>query len=343
MTSLDTKEARETREGRRATSALPGSGPRAARAARPARAAEESLLPGSGRRGFWLYLIPGFALFAVVVLVPLVWNVYLSFTDYRGIRPPTWAGLDNWRELMADERFWTSFLNSVFLIIAMVVVPTVLGLLLAAMLFDLIGRKFGGRLASFLRATYYLPQILPVAIAAIVIGWILRPENGALNSVLDAVGLGALQHNWLGSPDTALLSIMVVMVWVQLGYPVVIFMAALQRVDPELYEAAELDGAGWFQRFRAITVSIIRPEIFVVVLTCTIAALKVFGPIYALTRGGPGDSTIVPSYYAYSEFFQSQQVGYGATIATALTLVIVVITIFFIQAQNRVERAERGR
>ncbi|NII52592.1 carbohydrate ABC transporter permease [Frigoribacterium endophyticum] len=343
MTSLDTKEARETREGRRATSALPGSGPRAARAARPARPAEESLLPGSGRRGFWLYLIPGFALFAVVVLVPLVWNVYLSFTDYRGIRPPTWAGLDNWRELMADERFWTSFLNSVFLIIAMVVVPTLLGLLLAAMLFDLIGRKFGGRLASFLRATYYLPQILPVAIAAIVIGWILRPENGALNSVLDAVGLGALQHNWLGSPDTALLSIMVVMVWVQLGYPVVIFMAALQRVDPELYEAAELDGAGWFQRFRAITVSIIRPEIFVVVLTCTIAALKVFGPIYALTRGGPGDSTIVPSYYAYSEFFQSQQVGYGATIATALTLVIVVITIFFIQAQNRVERAERGR
>lgn len=332
MTSLDTRpgagEARPRREGRRTSSALPP---------------EESLLPGARRAGFWLYLIPGFVLFTVVILVPLIWNVYLSFTDYRGIRPPTWAGLDNWRELMSDDRFWTSFLNSVFLIIAMVVVPTVLGLLLAAMLFDLIGRKFGGRLASFLRATYYLPQILPVAIAAIVIGWILRPENGALNTVLDAVGLGALQHNWLGSPDTALLSIMVVMVWVQLGYPVVIFMAALQRVDPELYEAAELDGAGWFQRFRAITVSIIRPEIFVVVLTCTIAALKVFGPIYALTRGGPGDSTIVPSYYAYSEFFQSQQVGYGATIATALTLVIVVITIFFIRAQNRVERAERER
>ena len=131
--------------------------------------------------------------------------------------------------------------------------PTLLGLVLAAMLFDLVGKKFGGRLASFLRATYYLPQILPVAIAAIVIGWILRPENGALNTMLEAVGLGSLQHNWLGSPDTALLSIMVVMVWVQLGYPVVIFMAALQRVDPELYEAAELDGANWFQRFRSIT------------------------------------------------------------------------------------------
>jgi raffinose/stachyose/melibiose transport system permease protein len=227
------------------------------------------------------------------------------------------------------------------MIVAMVILPTLLGLLLAAMLFDLVGKKFGGRLASFLRATYYLPQILPVAVAAIVIGWILRPENGALNIILKAVGLGSLQHNWLGSPDTALLSIMFVMVWVQLGYPVVIFMAALQRVDPELYEAAELDGAGWFQRFRAITVNIIRPEIFVVALTCTIAALKVFGPIYILTRGGPGTSTIVPSYYSYSEFFQNQQVGYGATIATALTLVIVVLVIIFIKAQNAVERSER--
>jgi raffinose/stachyose/melibiose transport system permease protein len=133
------------------------------------------------------------------------------------------------------------------------------------------------------------------------------------------------------------------MVWVQLGYPVVIFMAALQRVDPELYEAAALDGANWWQRFRAITVAIIRPEIFVVTLTCTIAALKVFGPVYTLTRGGPGTSTIVPSYYSYSQFFQSQQVGYGATIATALTIIVIILTIAFIQAQNWVERKERER
>ena len=220
------------------------------------------------------------------------------------------------------------------------VIPTLLGLVLAAMLFDLIGKKFGGTVASFLRATYYLPQILPAVIAAIVIGWILRPENGALNVILKAVGLGALQHNWLGSPGTALPSIMVIMVWVQLGYPVVIFMAALQRVNPELYEAAELDGANWFQRFRWITVSIIRPEIYVVTLTCTIAALKVFGPIYTLTRGGPGTSTIVPSYYSYSEFFQTQQVGYGATISTALTILIVIVSFLFIAAQNRAERRE---
>jgi raffinose/stachyose/melibiose transport system permease protein len=310
---------------------------------RPKKRRSQSLLPASSGGGFWWYLLPGFVMLTVVVLVPLVWNVYLSFTSYRGIRPPKWIGLTNWSKLIGDDKFWTSFGNSVAMIVAMVVIPTLLGLLLAAMLFDLIGRKFGGGLASFLRATYYLPQILPAVIAAIVIGWILRPENGALNVILKAVGLGSLQHNWLGSPDTALLSIMGIMVWVQLGYPVVIFMAALQRVDPELYEAAELDGANWLQRFRWITVSIIRPEIFVVTLTCTIAALKVFGPIYTLTRGGPGTSTIVPSYYSYSEFFQTQQVGYGATISTALTLLIVVVAFFFIMAQNRAERSESER
>jgi len=300
----------------------------------------ESLLPASTGGGFWWYLLPGFVLLTGVVLVPLAWNVYLSFTSYRGIRPPKWIGLENWTRLVGDEKFWTSFSNSVAMIVAMVVIPTLVGLVLAAMLFDLIGKKFGGGLASFFRATYYLPQILPVVIAAIVIGWILRPENGALNVILKAVGLGSMQHNWLGSPDTALASIMVIMVWVQVGYPVVIFMAALQRVDPELYEAAELDGAGWFQRFRWITVSIIRPEIYVVTLTCTIAALKVFGPIYTLTRGGPGTSTIVPSYYSYSEFFQTQQVGYGATISTALTVLIVIVSFVFIAAQNRAEQRE---
>ncbi|QDB79639.1 sugar ABC transporter permease [Georgenia sp. 311] len=313
--------------------------PPVARKARPGG----PLIPKTNRRTYWLYLVPGLTLLTIVIIVPLVWNIYLTFTSYRGIRPPEWIGLENWERLFADATFWTSFQNSLAMIAAMVIVPTLLGLVLAAMLFDLIGKKFGGRIASFLRATYYLPQILPTVIAAIVIGWILRPQDGALNTILESIGLGSLAHNWLGSPDTAMPSLMVVLVWVQIGYPIVIFMAALQRVDPELYEAAELDGAGWFQRFRAITVGMIRPEIFVVVLTCTIAALKVFGPVYALTGGGPGTSTIVPSYYAYSQFFQAQQVGYGATIATALTAVVAVVSVVFVTVQSRLERREEGR
>jgi len=267
--------------------------------------------------------------------------VLLTFTKWRGVGAPELIGLDNWTKLLADEDFWTSFVNSVWMVVAMVVVPTVVGLAVAALLFDVVGRKFGGKVGSFLRATYYLPQILPIAVAGIVIGWIVRPgETGALNQIL--AGLGLPSYDWLGQMPSALIVLMVVLVWVQIGYPVVVFMAALQRVDPELYEAAELDGANWFQRFTAITVSIIRPEIFVVTLTCTIAALKVFGPVYVITQGGPAGSTIVPAYYAYLEFFTKRNVGYGATIATVLTILVVIVSIVFVRVQNSLERKERA-
>ena len=135
---------------------------------------EEPLIPQRGRRGsgrYWLYLLPGFALLTVIVIVPLVWNIFLSFTEWRGIRPPEFIGLENWIELFGDAKFWTSFGNSIWMIVAMVIVPTLIGLVLAALLFDLVGRKFGGKVASFLRATYYLPQILPAAIAGIDPVW----------------------------------------------------------------------------------------------------------------------------------------------------------------------------
>lgn len=304
---------------------------------------EEPSIPqrSGGTAAYWPYLLPGLVLLVVIVLVPLVWNVYLTFTKWRGVREPEFIGLDNWAKLLTDADFWTSFGNSVWMVLAMVVVPTIVGLIVAALLFDVIGRKFGGKLGSFLRATYYLPQILPVAVAGIVIGWIVRPGGeGALNQILALVGIGPV--DWLGQMPSALIVLMVVLVWVQIGYPVVVFMAALQRVDPELYEAAELDGANWLQRFTAITMSIIRPEIFVVTLTCTIAALKVFGPVYVITGGGPAGATLVPAYYAYQEFFTKRNVGYGATIATVLTIVVVIVSVIFIRVQSSLERKERA-
>ena len=312
-------------------------------AARVALPPEQPAIPQrrGGTAGYWLYLLPGFVLLLVIVIVPLLWNVLLTFTKWRGVGDPEFIGLDNWVKLLGDEDFWTSFTNSVWMVLAMVVVPTVIGLAVAALLFDVVGRKFGGKVGSFLRATYYLPQILPIAVAGIVIGWIVRPgDTGALNQILGSLGIPS--YDWLGQMPSALIVLMVVLVWVQIGYPVVVFMAALQRVDPELYEAAELDGANWFQRFTAITVSIIRPEIFVVTLTCTIAALKVFGPVYVITQGGPAGSTIVPAYYAYLEFFTKRNVGYGATIATVLTILVVIVSIVFIRVQNSLERKERA-
>jgi len=308
----------------------------------PAHAASPDLAPRDARRrtrrlerGYPLFLLPGAALFLAVIAVPFGMNVWISLHRWQGIGPMTWVGAGNYRRLFTDSVFWSSFWHNVLLIIAMAVVPTVLGLVVAAALFDYLGKRFGPRTASVLRACLYLPQVMPLAVMGVVWGWILAPEGGVLNSALRDIGLGSLAHDWLGDPKTALYTIMAVLVWIQIGFPLVVFMAALQRIDPVLYEAAELDGASWSRRLRHVTVPQIRPEFYVVLLMCTIAALKAFAPIYVLTRGGPGYSTDIPSYFSYQNFFEKTQVGYGAATATVLALITLIITAVFISLQFR--------
>jgi len=290
------------------------------------------------RGGYAVYLIPGVVASLAIIVVPLVMTVYVSFTRWTGVGSPSWIGLDNYTRLFQDANFWASFGHILLLIIAMAVVPTLAGLVLAALLFDYIAKHFSNRWASFFRSGFYLPQVLPVAVTGIVWGWILHPSYGALNRILESVGLGGLAHNWLGDPKYALYSVMGVMIWFQLGYPIVMFMSGLQRINPELYEAADLDGATWWQRFRRITVYMIRPEFYVVLVTTTIAALKIFGQVFVLTRGGPSNATLVPSYFAYKNFFEKAQVGYGSAISTVLTVLIIVLAIVFLRLQARAER-----
>jgi raffinose/stachyose/melibiose transport system permease protein len=290
-----------------------------------------------------VFLIPGVVASLGVIVVPLLMTVGVSFTRWQGVGRPEWIGLDNYTRLVRDELFWSSFGHILLLIVAMAVVPTVLGLVLAAVLVDYVGKVFGPRTASAFRSGFYVPQVIPIAVTGIIWAWILHPSYGALNRILDSAGLGALARDWLGDPTYALFSVMAVMVWVQLGYPVVMFMAGLQRIDPELYEAADLDGASWWQRFYRITVRLIRPEVYVVLVTTTIAALKVFAQIFVLTRGGPGNATMVPSYFAWQNFFQKANVGYGSAISTVLTAIIVILAIVFLRLQARAERADGAR
>lgn len=284
-----------------------------------------------------LFLIPGALLLLAVILVPFGMNIGTSFTSWSGVGAPTWIGLDNYEKLLGDSTFWQSFRNNAALVVAMAIVPTALGLMIAAGLHDHVGRNFGPRPAAILRACIYLPQVLPIAVAGIVWGWLLAPQDGAVNELLGALGAESLARNWLGDPDLALWSVMAVLLWVQIGYPVVVFMAGMGRVDPSLHEAAQLDGASWWGRFWHVTVPQLRPEVFVVLLTCTIASLKVFAPVYVLTRGGPGGATNVPAYYSFQNFFEKAKVGYGSAIATVLTLLIVVLTALFLRAQNKGE------
>lgn len=300
----------------------------------------ESVFQGTRRRrdgrGYLPYLVPGVLLFVAVIAVPLVMNVGISFTRWQGVGDPDWVGLDQYRKLFSDETFWISFRNNAALILAMAVVPTFIGLLLATALFDVVAKRHP-RTTTALRAAFYLPQVLPAVVAGVVWGWILHPEYGSANELLRFLGLGDWTQNWLGDEKTALLSVMFVLVWIQIGYPLVIFMAGLQRVDPQLYEAAALDGASWWQRLWSVTVPQIRQEIFVVLLTCTIAALKSFDKIFVLTRGGPGGSTNTPAYFSFQNFFEKANVGYGAAIATVLTVIIGGLAFVFLRLQNREE------
>jgi raffinose/stachyose/melibiose transport system permease protein len=291
--------------------------------------------------GYLPYRLPGQLRFTAVIGVPFLMNIGTSFTEWTGVGTPKWIGLGNYRELVKDEQFWSSFGHNALIILGMAVIPTLIGLLLAAALTDLIGRHFGPRAASVLRACIYLPQVLPIVIAGVVWSWLLAPEDGAMNVLLGRIGLGSLAHDWLGDPATALWSVIGVMVWIQIGFPLVIFMSGLQRVDPSLYEAAEIDGATWARRFWHITIPQIRPEIFVVLLWTTIAALKAFAQIFVLTKGGPGGATNVPSYYSWVNFFEKSDVGYGSAIATVLTLVIIALTVVFLRMQGRELGEER--
>ena len=325
------------------TSGTIGGGARLGRTPSPAAPAPAVRAPARRhrsrrRRGYVVFLVPGALLSFGVIVVPLLMTVGVSFTRWTGVGRPQWIGLGNYRRLMHDANFWASFEHIGLLIVAVAVIPTVLGLVLAAVLFDYIGKAYGARTASVLRSGLYLPQILPVAVTGIVWGWILHPSYGALNTILAKLHLSFLAQNWLGDPKFALYSVMAIMVWTQLGYPVVMFMSGLQRVDPELYEAADLDGASWWQRFSRIAVHLIRPEIYVVLVTTTIAGLKIFGQIFVLTRGGPGNATLVPSYFAYKNYFEKAAVGYGSAISTVLTLIILLLTVVFLQIQTRDQR-----
>ena len=200
-------------------------------------------------KGLEVFLIPGLIFFLILIVFPFLSNLALSFTKWTGVRTPVWIGLANYAKALTDKVFWTSFRNNFYLIITLTTIPTLIGLLLATILYDYISKEFGKGVSSIFRAGFYLPQVIPAVVSALVWRWILQPDWGVLNYILKAVHLDALAHNWLGDPKTALAAIIVTMIWFQIGYPMVIFMAALQRIDPELYEAASIDGASWFQKF----------------------------------------------------------------------------------------------
>ena len=284
---------------------------------------------------YWPYMVPGLIAFTLIVIVSFVWNIYLSFTKWNGLGAPKWIGLDNYTKLMVDETFWQSFLHSIVFIFAMAIVPTALGLIIASALFDYVSPRFGNATSAASRAGFFLPQIIPIPIAGLLWTWMLSSQTGIVNKVLTDWGHPEWAQNWLGDAKWAMFSVTIVLIWIQVGYTIVIFMSGLARADQSVHEAAAIDGATWFQRFRIITLNQLAPEIAVVLLTTTVAALKVFAPVYVMTQGGPGTATTVPAYYSYFNFIQTSKVGYGAAISTMLALLLIVMSLVIFRYQNK--------
>ncbi|MGH2604904.1 MAG: carbohydrate ABC transporter permease, partial [Dehalococcoidia bacterium] len=279
----------------------------------------------------WAFIAPNLVGFAVFTFFPLLFSLAISFAEWdviSGLDNIRWVGLDNFRSMLGAGDFWAA--GSRTLVYAGVGVPltTAAGLLVAMAL----NGPIPGRAA--LRLIFFIPFIAnAVAIAAT---WILLydPRYGPINRFLQALGI-ADPPLWLASSDWALTALIIMAVWHGAGYAAVIYLAALQDVPQELHEAAALDGAGTWERFKAVTFPFLTPTSFFLIITGFIGASQSFGMINLMTQGGPGQATTVLSYYVYLNAFRFYQFGYASAVAWMMFLVILVLTLLLWRVQRR--------
>ncbi len=267
-------------------------------------------------------LLPALVMYGVFVLQPLFLTVSYSFYEWDGVGPSTWVGLDNYRRVFDDPDLYGAILNSLKLLVFYSVIPVTIGVGVAALIHGALKGRFG----TVARAVIFLPQIIPLVAAGIIWGLLLS-LNGLVNRLLELVGLGGLTRAWLGDFDFALPAVGVIGIWVLLGFCTVLLQTGMAKIDESLYEAARLDGAGWFDELRAVTIPGIRREISVCITVTAIAALASFDIVYVSTGGGPGNSTAVPGIQIFSEAFLQRRIGVASALAITLTVLVLAIVL----------------
>lgn len=281
---------------------------------------------GRSQLGRWLtpylFLAPALGVLGLTVFWPGLQALYLSFTRYGFdvTQPPLWIGLENFQALLGDRTFWVTIKNTLVYLIGVVPILAILPLLLAI----LVNQKLWG--IRWFRVAYYTPVVISMVVAGIAWRW-LYAENGLLNEILQALRISESGIPWLTSPALALPSVMVVTIWKGLGYYMVIYLAGLQTIPQDLYEAAALEGSDGWQKHWDITFPLMRPYIFLVTVISAIAATKVFEEVYIMTQGGPLNSSKTIVYYVYELAFQQLELSYACTAGLALFLVILALSV----------------
>ena len=278
----------------------------------------------------WLFILPTMTGLMILNIIPIIQTIWQSFFKTGAFgRGNVFIGLENYQRLFADESIWQALINTFKYAIVEVPFSIAIALVIAVML----NSKMRGR--SAYRAIYFLPMVVAPAAVAMVWKWLFNSEFGLLNHILNSVGLKSVY--WLSDPDIAIYSIAVVGIWGVIGYNMVLFLAGLQEIPRDYYEAAEIDGANAFQQFFKITVPLISPTMFFVVVTRVIASLQVFDSIFMMidksSQALPKTQSLVYLFYRYA--FVENNKGYGSAIVVLLLMIIMVITVIQMVAQKK--------
>lgn len=271
----------------------------------------------------YLFLAPALV-FLLFVYIPIIENVFFSLFEWSSFQPEkTFIGLKNYIDLFHDPVFFTALRNNVLYAVISLICQVGGGLILAAVLEDRLVRKW----SPFFRTVFFLPVVISMTVIALLFDFIYNPEIGLLNQLLEAVGLDELTRAWLGDENTAMLSVIFVSQWQSVGYIAMLYIVSIQSIPAELYESAQLDGAGKIQQFFHITVPQTKEMSFVAVVMTLTGAFTVFNEPYILTGGGPGNASEVLSTFLYKSAFKKDMMGYASAIATVVLLLTLALSL----------------
>jgi multiple sugar transport system permease protein/alpha-1,4-digalacturonate transport system permease protein len=279
----------------------------------------------------WAFILPNFVGFAALTLVPVVVLFYLAFTNWNVFGVAEWTGTANFRRMWSDASFWTALRNTTYYTVFHIPLTMAASLGLALLL----NRKLRG--VAFFRTVAFFPYITSIVAIAVVWNQLFSPEYGPLNAFLRGVGVDD-PPGWTTSADWSMPAVIIVGTWRYMGYYMLLFLAGLQTIPTQLYEAAEIDGASAWQRFVNVTIPGLRHTTFFVTVMLTIESFKVFDLILVMTQGGPGQSTLVLSQYIYQKGFVENQFGYASAVSIVLFAICFGVTVIQFLVNRRGER-----
>lgn len=276
-------------------------------------------------RTFWLFIAPSGILFAIFFMIPLILNIFLSFTNYDGWKTMDYIGIENYVETLSDNRFWTSLYKTFIYAIVNIPFKVMIPLLLATLL-----TSERVKLKTIARTAIYIPVLLSSLVVGITINWMFSQEYGLINFIIQQFGGNSIA--WGSHSILATFIISVASTWASTGFYMIIYIGAINNINQDMYEAADMDGANSFQRFIKITFPMLAPTTFLVTLLSTINLLKEYALIQGITQGGPGTSTTFIIQYIFDKGFNQSEYGYAA----AISVIIMVIFAFIAFIQFKV-------